>query len=568
MSQKDLNKNEEFEKTMKQLEMLKKKYDGDSPTDLSHGDIKKAIEALEKKFAAQAAQMESAQTESGQADNGTPVFYTADGRPVVPVYLPVDANGNPLAGFPGFPGAPAEPEEEYEELPDGTKMKIIYQDAAFKKEEQENKAKKKQQKKTDQDYFASMKVIYESADASEEPKNEDAVKTEEAKAEEKPQPEETKAEEIKPEETAPADDVKEENEEPDSLFAETSSSLVDLINEGEEPEDKKKPADGKFRRLLRNNIPWKGDSASEIIRKVVMLAAVVTLICCLGYFANLGIQEYQNSSKNNDLSNQLTPVAGDVNKLWADIKGKYPNVNFPKGMNPRFADLYARNQDLVGWLKIENTKVDFPIVQTKDNDYYLHRSFDKHETKYGNPFMDHSNSILPLNRNTVLYGHHMKTGNQVFTDLTKYRDVEQFKKTPTIQFSTLYADYTWKIYGVFLTNSRPSDDNGYVFNYIFKDLNSDESFMKYMQAIDERKLYDTGVDIKPTDKILTLSTCEYDFEEARLVVVARLVRPGEDKSVDVSKARVNVNPRYPQAYYDKKGVENPFKNAGRWTPAS
>lgn len=555
MSRKDLNKNSEFEKTMKQLEALKKKYDGESSTELPHDDIKKAIEALEKKFAAQAARMEDNHT-----DNGAPIFYTADGRPVVPVYLPVDANGNPIAGFQGFPGAPAEPEEEYEELPDGTKMKIVYQDAAFKKEEQENKAKKKQQKKPDEDFFASMKVVYESPEALEEPEK----------------PEETKAEEdIKQEEMkTPAEEtpVKTEpiNDDGDSLFAETSSSLADLMNDAaDDKSGKKKKSDGggKFHRFLRNNIPWRGDPVSEIIRKVVMLAAVVTLICCLGYFANLGIQEYRNSSNNSDLSNQLTPVNGDTDKLWEDIKLKYPNVNFPKGMNPRFADLYARNQDLVGWLKIPNTKVDFPIVQTRDNDYYLHRSYDKHETKYGNPFMDYSNTVLPLNRNTVLYGHHMRTGNQVFTDLIKYRDVEQFKKNPTIQFSTLYADYTWKIYGVFLTNSRPGDDNGYVFNYVFKDLSSDEDFMKYIRAVDERKLYDTGVDIKPTDKILTLSTCEYDFDEARFVVVARLVRGGESKEVDVSQARINVNPRYPQAYYDKKGVENPFKNGTKWTPA-
>ena len=80
----------------------------------------------------------------------------------------------------------------------------------------------------------------------------------------------------------------------------------------------------------------------------------------------------------------------------------------------------------------------------------------------------------------------------------------------------------------------------------------------------QRSLYDTGVDVLPSDKILTLSTCSHEFEDARFVVVARLVRQGESEEVDVSRASVNSNPRYPQAYYDKKKQKNPYVNASQW----
>ena len=86
----------------------------------------------------------------------------------------------------------------------------------------------------------------------------------------------------------------------------------------------------------------------------------------------------------------------------------------------------------------------------------------------------------------------------------------------------------------------------------------------YIEEIKKRSLYDTGVDVNPTDKLLTLSTCCKDFDDARLVVVARLVRPGESADVDVSRATVNSNPRYPQAWYNKKGKTNPYKNAFQW----
>lgn len=84
--------------------------------------------------------------------------------------------------------------------------------------------------------------------------------------------------------------------------------------------------------------------------------------------------------------------------------------------------------------------------------------------------------------------------------------------------------------------------------------------MDYIAEVDKRKLYTTGVDILPTDKIVTLSTCCYDFKDARLVVVGRLLRSGEAAAVNTNLVSINENPKFPQAYYDKKGMDNPYKN--------
>ena len=102
-----------------------------------------------------------------------------------------------------------------------------------------------------------------------------------------------------------------------------------------------------------------------------------------------------------------------------------------------------------------------------------------------------------------------------------------------------------------------SDDNGRFFNYIFTAA-GDSQFMDYVAEVDKRKLYTTGVDIIPTDKIITLSTCCYDFKDARLVVVGRLLREGEAAAIDTSLVQINENPKFPQAYYDKKGLDNPY----------
>ena len=118
---------------------------------------------------------------------------------------------------------------------------------------------------------------------------------------------------------------------------------------------------------------------------------------------------------------------------------------------------------------------------------------------------------------------------------------------------------------MFITNAVAQDDNGYVFNYYFTALPTDEQKAAYLSELKQRSLYDTGVDVQVSDPLLTLSTCSHEFDDARLVVVARLVRNGENPAVDTSRVTLNSNPRYPQVYYDKKKLNNPYANAQRWT---
>ena len=153
----------------------------------------------------------------------------------------------------------------------------------------------------------------------------------------------------------------------------------------------------------------------------------------------------------------------------------------------------------------------------------------------------------------------------VFADLKKYKTIDGFKESPIMEFDTLYRSYKFKIYAVMITNSKEEDDNGYIFNYTVPDFGSEANFTSYIAAVDERKLYTTGVDIQPDDKLLTLSTCTYEFSDARLVIIGRMVRDGEDASVDTTLAVANPNPRYPQAWYDKNGKTNPFAGAAQWT---
>ncbi len=305
----------------------------------------------------------------------------------------------------------------------------------------------------------------------------------------------------------------------------------------------------------------KKPSRPDLSRKLVLIAAIFVIILGSGLLINNYLIE---PAKEDKQSGELAELVSQATTLpmvdpWIEINKKYPDIDFPQGMNPAFSDLYAINSDFAGWVSIPEMDINYAVVQAEDNDKYLRRDIYGKYTSYGVPFFDYQNNLYTLSQNTVIYGHNMRHDDKIFGTLERYRDIEAFKKSPLIGMSTLYGDYTFKIYAVFISNSRTADDNGNFFNYIFIN-ESKENFRNYIAELDKRKLYTTGVDINENDKILTLSTCCYDFNDARLVVVGRLMRANESPSVDTSLARVNENPKFPQAYYDIKRMDNPYKD--------
>ena len=320
---------------------------------------------------------------------------------------------------------------------------------------------------------------------------------------------------------------------------------------------------------------------SELIRRIVLGVSIAAIVISAGMLLN----EWRLSRQNDDVMEEaegliITEVNKDSNEndkdededknltpeeQWAEIKKDYPNVLFPATIQLKYAKLYGENQDFVGYLSAEGVGLNLPVVQTDNDKTYLNKNFYGSTTKYGCPFVTHLNNISynHLDMNTVIFGHHMNNGT-IFGALDKYKTLAGYKSAPVITFNTIYKDYQWKVIGAFITNGYAKGDNGYIFPYYFTNLSSTSKMSAYLSELAQRSLYDTGVDVLPTDKLLTLSTCAHEFEDARFVVVARLVRDGERTDVDTSRAVANSNPRYPQAYYDKKGKTNPFKNANRW----
>lgn len=300
---------------------------------------------------------------------------------------------------------------------------------------------------------------------------------------------------------------------------------------------------------------------SEIARRLTLAFAIVCFIVSGGILINnYLIEPYKESKQSSEIVSMVqTTIPDSPVDPWKEINAKYPDVDFPEGMNPSFSELYAANRDFAGWISIPALNINYAVVQGDDNKYYERRDFYGNSTSYGVPFFDYRNSLHILDRNTIIYGHNMRRDDKIFGTLEQYRTIDGFKKAPVMGMSTIYGDYTFKIYAVFISNSDRDDDNGNFLNYIFTNT-TDEKFADFIAEIDKRKFYDTGVDINPTDKLLTLSTCCYDFSDARLVVVGRLLREGESPAVDTSLAVMNPSPKLPQAYYDANGGKNPHKD--------
>ncbi len=328
----------------------------------------------------------------------------------------------------------------------------------------------------------------------------------------------------------------------------------------EAPKDEQ-PADGEVHNVSAQPEPKKKGRASRTINRIIMIIAIIVFIIT----ASALIKNYVEIKKNQT----------DMESLAEQVAQKETEVDNTKvgedGILEKYRSAYNQNNDLVGWIKVPNTTINHPVVKAKNNSQYLRRDFYGAYDKRGTVFMDYRDHADNLCKNTILYGHNF-LDSTMFSDLEKYKSIDFYKTAPVIDFNTIYKNYKWKVFAVFMTNADEADDNGYVFNYIYPFM-TDDNFDDYIDELAQRSLYFTGVDVRKTDKILTLSTCVRDMDikgngqtNARLVVVARLVRSGESESVNTSSVIANDNPRYPQIWYTAHKLDNPYVNAHRWFP--
>lgn len=191
-------------------------------------------------------------------------------------------------------------------------------------------------------------------------------------------------------------------------------------------------------------------------------------------------------------------------------------------VQPTSRNLYLENSDMVGWIQIEGTNIDYPVMQTPaDPNYYLKHDFEKNYTDYGCPFMQADCDALAPSDNLIIYGHNMKDGS-MFADLAKYRSKDFWQAHKTVWFDTARGSCAYGIFAVIHTTVQADAADAFPF-YWFVDAASPEEFADYVSACKARALYDTGISAEYGDKLLTLSTCDNVADDGRLLVIAKRI---------------------------------------------
>lgn len=290
--------------------------------------------------------------------------------------------------------------------------------------------------------------------------------------------------------------------------------------------------------FLMSILPQKDDSAFEKVRKILFLTAFVVLITTAIIIANYFLSGVEQ--------NKIIEEAAEV---WENPESKKKNED---GVIIGFDSLVKKNSDIKGWIKINGTKIDNPVYQTTDNDYYINHNMNKENSRYGAIYIDKDSRVTKdgNSKNVVVYGHSMADGS-MFGTLKKYRSLDFYKENPLIEFYSLYEKQYYKVFAVVLADASPDPKVEKVFHYRYSNFESDEAFLDFIKSLKERSIIDSGVDVYADDEIITLSTCAYDFDDARLAVFARKVRADETakEAKDVRDAKYNASVIYPAAYY-------------------
>ncbi|MBQ8596530.1 MAG: class B sortase [Lachnospiraceae bacterium] len=258
-------------------------------------------------------------------------------------------------------------------------------------------------------------------------------------------------------------------------------------------------------------------------RRFVIIAASLVAVLCFGYF---GWYYYSSAKTDSDygqlaeLKNSDALADKNVTRKNEISLHKTGEIQLPDILD-EYKTLYEKNKRLIGWLKIDDTIIDYPVMQTTNNDYYLDHNFNQESDKNGSIFLDTACSVYPRSTNLIIYGHHMKSG-KMFGGLQKYAKESYGKEHSIIQFDTIYEKGTYQVMYVF--RSQVYNENDIIFKYYqFIDANSEEEFNSYMREMAALSLYDTGVTANYGDSLITLSTCDNSQQDGRFVVVAKRI---------------------------------------------
>lgn len=245
------------------------------------------------------------------------------------------------------------------------------------------------------------------------------------------------------------------------------------------------------------------------LKTIILLLLVVIFIFGISYI----IYYFYNSSKEKQVNENI------LNEVSID-KAQITDTNTERML--QIKELQKENQEIMGWLEIEDTNINYPICQTNNNDFYLTHNYKKEKASTGSLFLDKDFDMVNGSSNYLIYGHRNKQG-LMFEDLMKYAKEDFYKKHTKIKFTTLKEDVDYEIMSVFYSRVYYQDEKNVFRYYYFVNAENENEYNNYVEQCKKVSIYDTGITAEYGEQLLTLSTCEYSQEDGRFVVVAKKV---------------------------------------------
>ena len=255
--------------------------------------------------------------------------------------------------------------------------------------------------------------------------------------------------------------------------------------------------------------------------KLGKILYIVVIVILLIVFSVSAIYVCRYFVKSSQQKNEYDDLAAIVESIQNNGDGTgdetTPDGAINKPILREYRSLYEMNPDLVGWIKIEDTRVNYPVMQSPDRvDYYLDHNFNKNYNEYGCIYVRETCDVNTPSDNVTIYGHNMYD-NSMFGDLDEYLSKEFWEEHDTITFDTLTEHHTYKIFAVFKTTASVGEGFAY---HSFENAAGAADFNEFIAECKELAFYETGITPQYGDKIICLSTCEYTLVNGRLVVAA------------------------------------------------
>lgn len=240
--------------------------------------------------------------------------------------------------------------------------------------------------------------------------------------------------------------------------------------------------------------------------KFIIFLLIIVIIVSVVY-----ILRYVNDKKEiKEESNLLNSIEIEETKITEEKTERMLQVE----------KLQEENSDIVGWIEVEGTNINYPVLQGEDNSYYKNHNYKKEENTYGSIFLDKDYDWSIPSSNLLMYGHNLQDGS-LFHDILNYKDESYYKEHPIIRFTTKNDDSEYEIISAFYSRVYYKSEQNVFRYYYFIDAKNENEYNEFVENAKKASIYETGKTAKYGDQLITLSTCSYHTEDGRFAIVAR-----------------------------------------------